>query len=266
VRRSGLAIVAALFCAAPGAHAYRPFDGTDAAVADRGAIEIELGPAGVLRVGRDRFLVAPALIANAGFADGWELVLEGRQHVLLGAATAGVPRSRIVDTALNVKRVLREGALQGQGGPSVALELGMLLPTLHDEPGIGAQATGIVSNRLGPLTAHFNAGVALSRDQRVDLAGSIILEGPWTWPVRPVFEGFTGVEGAKDITVSGIAGLIWPASDALAFDAGLRVGSTAGQPLYEVRLGLTFSFGVLASQAAARPSEADLRSRRPAAR
>jgi len=94
----------AVLCTAPASFAYRPFDGTDAAVAERGVLEIELGPAGLLRIGPDRFLVTPALIANLGFAARWELVLEGRQHLLLGSAPRDEPRSRLVDTALNVLR------------------------------------------------------------------------------------------------------------------------------------------------------------------
>ena len=43
------------------AAAYRPFDGTDASVADPGAFEIELGPAGLLREGSQRTLIAPAV-------------------------------------------------------------------------------------------------------------------------------------------------------------------------------------------------------------
>jgi len=154
MRRCVLAGVVVL-CTASASFAYRPFDGTDAAVAERGVLEVELGPAGLLRLGPDRFLVAPALIANLGFADRWELVLEGRQHLLLGSAPPDEPRSRLVDTAVSVKSVLREGALQDRRGPSVAAEVGVLLPTVNDEPGIGAQAAGIVSQRFGPLTAHF---------------------------------------------------------------------------------------------------------------
>ena len=73
--RTACAATAALLLAAPAAHAYRPFDGTDAAVAERDAVEIELGPTGFLRIGSGRFLVAPAVIANLGLADHWELVL-----------------------------------------------------------------------------------------------------------------------------------------------------------------------------------------------
>jgi hypothetical protein len=41
--------------------AYRPFDGTDAAVADTGDVEIELGPVEYLREGAERTLLAPDL-------------------------------------------------------------------------------------------------------------------------------------------------------------------------------------------------------------
>jgi hypothetical protein len=234
-----------VLCTAPPSFAYRPFDGTDAAVAGRGELEIELGPAGLLRLGPDRFLVAPALIANFGLADRWELVLEGRQHVLLGAAP-DLPRSRIVDTALSLKTVLRVGELQEEAGPSVAAELGVLLPTLNDEPSVGAQGTLIVSRRFADLTAHVNAGVALSRDRHLELPGSLILEGPWRWTVRPVVELFSQFREPGQVVVSALGGIIWRTSGSLAIDVGLRAGRAAGQPLLEGRLGLTISLDLLA--------------------
>jgi len=243
VPRSVLAAVVVL-CTAPASFAYRPFDGTDAAVAERGVLEIELGPAGLLRLGPDRFLVAPAVIANLGFADRWELVLEGRQHLLLGPAP-DVPRSRIVDTALSIKAVLRQGVLQGEAGASVAGELGVLLPTLNDEPGIGAQATAIVSHRFGYVTAHLNVGVALARDKHLHVPGSLIVEGPWTWAVRPVFEVFSEFQEPSQVILTGLGGVIWRVSDSVAIDAGLRVGRASGEPLLEGRLGLTMSLDLL---------------------
>ena len=57
--------------------AYRPFDGTDAAVADTGDVEIELGPVEYLREGAEHMLFAPDLRVNYGFASGWEASLEG---------------------------------------------------------------------------------------------------------------------------------------------------------------------------------------------
>jgi hypothetical protein len=58
--------------------AYRPFGGTDAAVAAPGEIEIELQPAGLLREERTTSLVAPATVFNYGLSEGWEAVLEGQ--------------------------------------------------------------------------------------------------------------------------------------------------------------------------------------------
>ena len=55
------------------ASASRPFDGTDAAVAAKGELEIELQPAGRLaRSGWDAGLIAPATVINYGFKRGWE--------------------------------------------------------------------------------------------------------------------------------------------------------------------------------------------------
>src|SRR5215470_13009356 len=57
--------------------AYRPFDGTDAAVAAKGEMEIELQPAGRLRDESGTSLIAPAAVINYGLTTDWEAVLEG---------------------------------------------------------------------------------------------------------------------------------------------------------------------------------------------
>src|SRR6516165_9339642 len=91
------------------AEAYRPFDGTDAAVAETGEIEIELGPVEYLRVGAERALLAPDLRINYGFIQGWEAALEGK---LTHGLTAGVPGTSLVESQALLKGVLREGSLQ----------------------------------------------------------------------------------------------------------------------------------------------------------
>src|SRR5262245_64537702 len=58
--------------------AYRPFDATDAAVADLGELEIELGPVEFRRSEAERTVIAPAYVLNYGFAKNWELVVEGQ--------------------------------------------------------------------------------------------------------------------------------------------------------------------------------------------
>jgi hypothetical protein len=60
------------------AFAYRPFDGTDAAVAAPGEIEVELQPAGIQHEQGTQTLIAPWTVVNIGLSEGWEAVFEGR--------------------------------------------------------------------------------------------------------------------------------------------------------------------------------------------
>src|SRR5438105_15413414 len=90
------------------AEAYRPFDGTDAAVAETGEVEIELGPVEYLRGESQRTLLAPDVRVNYGFVPGWEAALEG---MLAHGLTADTPGTSIVENGASLKGVLREGAL-----------------------------------------------------------------------------------------------------------------------------------------------------------
>jgi hypothetical protein len=65
-------------CSALAALAYRPFDGTDAAVTDPNEIEIELQPFGWQREDQQKTLITPGVRFNYGFAKGWEFVAEGK--------------------------------------------------------------------------------------------------------------------------------------------------------------------------------------------
>src|SRR5580704_7488075 len=58
--------------------AYRPFDGTDAAVAPPGEMEVELQPAGAQHEQGTRTLIGPWAVLNFGLSDEWEAVFEGR--------------------------------------------------------------------------------------------------------------------------------------------------------------------------------------------
>jgi hypothetical protein len=59
--------------------AFRPFDGTDAEVAELNHFDIELQPFGALQEGPDKKLVAPEAVINYGFAKDWEAQL-GLDH------------------------------------------------------------------------------------------------------------------------------------------------------------------------------------------
>ncbi len=234
------AMVATAWCGS--ALAYRPFDGTDAAVADPGQVEIELGPAGYLEAGSDRALIAPALVLNYGIAPRWEVVLQGG---LSRSLAPDGPGASLTGSALFLKTVWREGSLQEKSGASIATEFGFLLPDINNgSSSVGVGANTIISQRWPELTVHVNAGVALTRQQFADIALSTIVEGPRDWPVRPVVELFYEHDYGGTETGSALAGAIWQVRESVALDVGLRGGWVNGQPLKEVRAGITFAFGL----------------------
>jgi hypothetical protein len=235
---SGSCIASALAGWSAPAFAYRPFDGTDAAVAAPGEVEIELQPAGRLRDETGVSLVAPATVFNYGFSEGWEAVLEGQGQALLSPSG---PTSLAAAGAF-LKHVLQPGSLQDKTGPSVATEFGVLLPDSTAPSGVGASLAGIVSQRWDWGTIHLNAETALTRDHHADLFLGAIIEGPSKWSVRPVAEFFVEKELGRFDTVSALVGLIWQARDDLSFDVGLRHALTNGRPVNEVRAGMTFGF------------------------
>lgn len=241
--RTAAAIPVALIWVASSGPAllYRPFDGTDAAVADEDAMEIELGPAEYLREGAERELIAPAIRLNYGFAKGWEAVIEG--HATYGLAT-DTRRSSLVGNAASLKGLLREGSLQGKLGPSVATEFAVLLPGINDEAGTGGSIAGVLSQQWPWITVHLNAAAAITRQRHGDLFLSAIVEGPHDWAVRPAAEVVYERDFGGLRTMSGLIGAIWQLSDDLAIDVGLRSGRINGRSFDELRAGLTFSFPV----------------------
>jgi hypothetical protein len=58
--------------------AYRPFDGTDAAVAKLGDVEVELAPADLLREHTQNTMINGFTILNLGIAPDWEAVFSGQ--------------------------------------------------------------------------------------------------------------------------------------------------------------------------------------------
>ena len=107
-----VAAALAYWCGA--AQAYRPFDGTDAAVAETGEMEIELGPLEYFREGAERALFAPDTRFNYGFTAGWEAVLEGRIAHGLAGEVAG---TSLLGNSASLKGVLRDGVCRRNPGP-----------------------------------------------------------------------------------------------------------------------------------------------------
>jgi hypothetical protein len=236
------------------AYAYRPFDSTDAAVADKGAIELEFGPVGYIVDTDGRFLIAPEFRFNFGMTDRWEVVLEGRHFWRVDPVDEG-RRNTLRDTALSVKGMIRQGSLQERQGPSVAVELGVLLPGVGLDPGIGASFAGIVSQQWPTLTLHVNGEFVIAHDHTVGVVIGAIVEGPSRWPVRPATE--IVVDRAIGHSVYVLAGGIWQLRSHLSLDAGWRLSRVGGIDVREIRAGFTWAFPVTGSSEARRPAPPD---------
>jgi hypothetical protein len=220
------------------AHAYRPFDGTDAAVADPEEVEVELQPAGAQWSREQNLLIAPAVVLNYGLLENWEAVLEGQLQTPFSPSG---PTTLSASGAF-LKNVIRPGSLQDQLGPSIATEFGVLLPDSGGDSRVGASIDTIISQRWDWGTAHLNIAAELTRNQRADVFTDLILEGPFKWVVRPVAEFFYEEEFGQAHTLSGLIGAIWQVNDKLSFDVGFRHAITNGSNVNEIRAGLTFGF------------------------
>jgi hypothetical protein len=240
---------ATIACSALPALAYRPFDGTDAAVADVNHIEIELQTFGWQRDDQQKTLIMPGVRFNYTFAERWEFVAQGQLETPLSPSGP----SSFSATGAFLKYVVKPGVLQDQTGLSIATEFGPLLPELNGDRGTGFSWAAIVSQRWDWGTAHFNVEANLTRDQQGEAFLDVILEGPAKWKVRPVFEVFYDKVWTQTETYSGLVGAIWQVRDDLSFDAGFRYALVNGHPVNEIRAGLTFAFDVGGDKAATKP-------------
>ena len=119
----------------------------------------------------------------------------------------------------------------------------MLLPSVNGERGTGLSVAGIVSQRTEGVSVHLNAALAWTREHEPDLFLGAILEGPYSWAVRPVAEVFGEQASGSPRTTSGLVGAIWRVRDGLSFDVGIRRAHDGNETVRELRLGLTCTFG-----------------------
>ena len=221
------------------AFAYRPFDSTDPAVADPGELEIEFSPVSFRRDNSGDTWIAPQLKVNYGIAPNWEFVIEGQgEHPQFDGAP-----SVMVDNAVFLKHVVREGTLQEQAGPSIAIEFGALLPGINDEDGAWRRGG-----------RHYRESVVLGSDllhgrRRAD-ARQPRRDVPGHDHRRPARLGCSSggrnrlrarIRHSTEV-VAALAGVIWEARDGLAFDFAVRQAAVDGEPETEIRVGLTFAF------------------------
>jgi hypothetical protein len=149
--------------------------------------------------------------------------------------------------------ILVRGSIQRAGpGPSVAAEVGPLVPNIHGESGFGASANFIVSQHWPDFTFHINSWVELTRsDLHADWFEGVILEGRQDASARPVSELFVEHEFVADVTTwSALVGGIWRVRDGLDLDVGLREARVGQQAASEVRMGLSWTLGLWEARSA----------------
>ena len=153
-----MAVALLFFFESAAAWAYRPFVSTDAAVADVKEMEIELGYLHWEREKGNTTFFSPKVVLNYGVIHNFEVVGE------FAVEEPGHGAARLVDAALSVKAVLKEGVLQEKDGVSVAIEAGPLLPSTNkDEKGVGFEGIGILTGKIEPLIYHMNFGGGVDR-------------------------------------------------------------------------------------------------------
>ena len=233
-----LASAVVLTCIATNAHAYRPFDGTDAAVTEEGVFELEAG-VGHTRIGDVDSVALPSLVFNYGLPHDTEIALEGQVN-----HQAASKVDSLGDTQLTMKHVFVKGSLQDATGTSVASECAVLLPEAHGSSGIGGECAAIVSNQWDALALHLNLGLGRAREHDWARTASLIAEGPGKWLVRPVTELLAERDSNGARLDSALLGAIWQHGDDLAFDIALRRAQASGGNFNEVRIGLTWSLAL----------------------
>ena len=229
-----------LFFSKSAAWAYRPFISTDAAVADVNEMEIELGYFNWEREKGKTTFFSPKAALNYGFLHNFELVGE------FAVEEPGHGSVRLVDAALSVKAVFKEGVLQEKDGVSFAIEAGPLLPSTNkDEKGVGFEGIGILSGKLKPVTYHVNFGGGVDREHDPFAVLGLIVELPITPKLRLVGEiDVESVRGSSPNN-SALLGVIWQAPwQNLSLDAGLRRGISHAAAGWMFTTGLTFSFSL----------------------
>jgi hypothetical protein len=248
MRASRASCVVAVLLAAREARATRPYDGTRAEVSPPGELKLQLGASDDHTAAKGTYWNSPALSVNLGVLPRLEVQLHTTFNDLFGLqSTPDEQERRLTDNSLVVKWLYREGALQKRSGLSLAAQASVLAPNAGDGSGWGTEVELVESYRWPALDLHFTTQFEYTRSHDLDLLQSVIVEGPSTWPLRPVSEVFAEhvfpLDSGKSAstTYSLLAGVIWKPAKELALDAGFRLAHEDGGLTYEIRAGFTWS-------------------------
>jgi len=220
------------------ARAYRPFEGTDAGVADEERLEVEFGPLGYSRFGEERLLIAPQLEFTYGAGSGYEFGVGARRLTQMSPDPDEV-KPTIDDIEINAARLLKAGTLQGKRGLSILVEGALLIPG-NTRQKLGEGLLLASSQSWQDVALHLSGGLSRTPDAGSARFASLIAEGPDRWDLRPVAEA--SLEGTTDETTlqSLLMGFIWQIKTDLAMDFAFRMGYS-DERLAEFRSGITWN-------------------------
>lgn len=212
----------------------------DARVAPHGTFELELQPIGYyqLVVGDESYeLIAPSTQLYLGIAPGWDVLYLTRGFGLIQGDPAQGAYT-MADQMFAFRAMLVRGAYSDEGfdGPSLTLQMGVLLPGVDAEPGFGANLALLFAQKWDAGTLHLNAWVNLTRDRTLNVFLTSAIEGPEAWPVRPVVEVWIDLVLDGEPMLSGLLGAVVDVTDDFALQGGVRMGGWEDWLDLEVRL------------------------------
>jgi hypothetical protein len=214
------------------AWAYRPYDSTDADVAE---IELELGwqEADFDAQSADGIRA----VFSRGIGEDREIVIEGGW---LRMRSSGDNRASFEGAGAFVKQVHRRGSLQGASGWSLASECGALIPTRGEDAGAGGECSLVASHYVSVLAIHLNAGLAYETDHRWSRFAGLIIEAAGRRRFKPGIE-VTHEQSEGSSEFSALAAMSWSVTNACAFDIAHRWRLQPSSDSREWRMGLTWT-------------------------
>jgi hypothetical protein len=240
IRLVALIAALSLTCWSSSAHAYRPFESTDASVVAAGVLEIELGPIAYTDLPNGTVTELPTATMNVGLSSRWEIVIDATRSILRSNDSDD---QELAEAAVLVKHVARDGILQKSSGWSVATEFGILLPTRNLDDDYGATMAVIGSGGFDDSMFHLNAAISQNRSGNTELFAGVIVEALPKSILRPVAEiSFEYEDETQASSWSALVGAIWRRAESLSFDVALRAIREADDWSYQARIGLTWAF------------------------
>ena len=247
IGRRSVALVLAAVLFAPGpALAYRPFDGTDADVAEAKTVEVEVAPAEVLSQEGSHAFRAPSLALSFGLGGGYELGLDGA-NVVTPHPEPGEPRMQFIDAAVALKKLVRGGTLQEKHGPSVATEFELEFPG-RGQSHLGSELRGILSTAGPPGVVHLQAALERTPEGLNTATGGFIIESAERNGLHAAAELGIEAERAGLPTESALLALVFVAHEGLMLDLGVDFSRSGDEHATELRAGFTRQIGAAATE------------------